>query len=87
MTRKLPRTDPRRPARCDLSLFNRDPGRGFEFWSGYISAVVVYDRALSASEVQQDVAYLQGQSVPEPTSMIMGGMGFIFAVVIEGEEP
>jgi hypothetical protein len=55
---------------------------GFEFWSGYISAVVVYDRALSASEVQQDVAYLQGQSVPEPSSTIMGGMGFIFAVLV-----
>jgi len=58
-----------------------------EYWNGDIAELFVYDRALSSSEFQQNVSYLNTKyalaSTPEPNSIVLlaglGASGFLFA--------
>jgi len=53
-----------------------------EFWQGDIAEVLVYDRASSSSELQQDWAYLNQKyfetaAAPEPSSLALLGMAAV----------
>jgi hypothetical protein len=56
---------------------------GFEFWSGDIAAILVYDRALSAAEVAQNVQYLYNPvAVPEPSTLVSLTIGILGVVLV-----
>jgi Concanavalin A-like lectin/glucanases superfamily/PEP-CTERM motif len=54
-------------------------GGGMEFWQGDISEILVYNRALSPSELQQDWSYLDVKyfdaAVPEPSTLTLLACG------------
>jgi hypothetical protein len=55
---------------------------GFEFWSGDIAAILVYDRALSAVEIAQNVQYLYNPvAVPEPSALVSLTLGMLGVVL------
>ena len=54
-------------------------GGGFEFWNGDIAAILVYNRALTNAELNQNVQFLQSPTVavPEPSTITLSGVGLI----------